>query len=108
MTREEVYRVIDGERKYQDWKWGSIEDRPHEVGAWIALMENLLEDARRAWGCSRSDMPALDELRKLVAVGVACMEQHGVPGRVAVLGDNNPKVDPPQKHPHYDCKASGD
>ncbi len=56
IERTKVYESIDSERDYQDLKWGSIKDRPHEVGAWITLM---------------------------IAVGVACLEQHGSPGRSA-------------------------
>lgn len=82
MQRSDVYQVIDNERAYQDWKWGSITDHPHEVGAWLLLMEQLLQKARAAWvGCS-GDIPALDELRQVVTVGVACMEQHGVRQRI--------------------------
>jgi hypothetical protein len=44
-------------------------------------MRKLLSDADRAFAESRGDEPALDELRKVVAVGVACFEQHGVPSR---------------------------
>ena len=44
-------------------------------------MRQLLNDAERAYMGQRGDIGALDEMRKVVAVGVACMEQHGVVGR---------------------------
>jgi hypothetical protein len=82
MNRATIYDVIDGERDHQDAKWGTIQQHPHEVGGWLLIMEKLLDDARRAWASSRGDGPALEEVRKVVAVGVACMEQHGVTPRV--------------------------
>lgn len=92
---EGVFAVIVDERRHQDEKWGTIEHHPHEVGAWILLMESLLADARSAWCGNRGDAGALDEIRKVVSVGAACMEQHGVvhrsPGREATWNVNRPK-----------------
>lgn len=73
-----VFAVVVDERRYQDRKWGSITDHPHEVAGWILIMESLLADARSAWTGNRGDAGALDEIRKVVATGIACMEQHGV------------------------------
>lgn len=79
--RDRVYDSIDSERFYQDRKWGSVQDRPHEVGGWLLLMRKLLTDAEAAWATSNNDYKALNDLRKVLAVGVACAEQHGLPGR---------------------------
>ena len=81
MQQEDVLAAVIGERTYQDRKWGTIEEHPHEVGSWLTIMRQLLTDAERAYMSQRGDLSALDELRKVVAVGVACMEQHGVPSR---------------------------
>ena len=81
-NQEDVLAAVIGERSYQDRKWGTISERPHEVGGYITLMRKLLNDAEAAWAGSRGDKDALDELRKVVAVGVACFEQHGVPSRM--------------------------
>lgn len=78
MTREEVYKAVDSERKYQDRKWGSIEKHPHEVGAWLTLMREQLQCAELEWCRSAGDQSALAHIRKLLAIGVACCEQHGV------------------------------
>lgn len=91
IDRRDVYDVVDGERDYQDRKWGA--SRGHEVGAWIAIMETLLDDARRAWSENSGDWPALDEMRKVVAVGVACMEQHGTVRRRLADIDDRPRID---------------
>lgn len=80
--QEDVLAAVIGERSYRDRKWGSVKEHPHEVGGYITLMRKLLSDAEAAWCGNRSDAKALDELRKVVAVGVACFEQHGVPSRM--------------------------
>ncbi len=81
MDRDKVYLAIDSEREFQDRKWGTISQHPHEVGGWITLMRKLLNDAEQAWSSSSGDHRALQEIRKVVAVGVACCEQHSVTTR---------------------------
>ena len=41
-NRESVFDAIDDERDFQDQKWGTIEDHPHEVGGWLTIMRSLL------------------------------------------------------------------
>lgn len=77
LPREVVYSVIDGERDYQDKKWGTVHARPKQVGAWLTLMRHLLTEAEAKWATSHGDTEALDIIRKLSAVTVACQEQHG-------------------------------
>lgn len=79
--RNEVYKSIDTERYYQDRKWGTVDQHPHEVGGWLTLMRKLLTDAEAAWCSNNGDHKALIELRKILAVGIACAEQHGLPDR---------------------------
>lgn len=81
MQRSEIFKSIESERVFQDRKWGTIQEHPHEVGGWLTLMRKLLGDAEKAWAESNQDHLALIELRKLLAVGVACSEQHGLPAR---------------------------
>jgi hypothetical protein len=81
MKRKEVYRAIDTERDFQDRKWGTIQEHPHEVGGWITLMRKLLNDAEVEWSTRASDYQAMQEIRKVIAVGFACCEQHGVETR---------------------------
>jgi hypothetical protein len=73
----DVLALIQAERAYQDRKWGSVADHPHEVGAWLLVMKGKLDAAIAKWQTTPNDVPALAELVKAVAVGVACMEQHG-------------------------------
>lgn len=81
MERSEVYEAIDSERNYQDRKWGTYKDHPHEVGGWLLLMQKKLNDAIKAWSENNNDYKALCEIGKVLAIGVACGEQHGLPGR---------------------------
>ena len=81
----DVLAAVIGERSFQDRKWGSVSQHPHEVGGYLTIMRKLMSDAEAAWASSRGDEGALDELRKVVAVGVACMEQHGVPSRLTSI-----------------------
>ena len=78
MKRSEVYKLIDGERDYQDNKRpcvGIKEDSDHSVGDWILFMEHLLDQAKLAH-YDLDDDAALEIIRKVTAVGVACMETH--------------------------------
>lgn len=78
---ENVYESITSERVYQDRKWGKISEHPHEVGGWLTIMRVIMANAEAAWACNDGDYKAMVEIRKLLAVGVACSEQHGLPAR---------------------------
>lgn len=75
--------AIKSERKYQDEKWGPIDTRRHEVGAWILLMQSHIQRAANDWASSNRDENALAGIRKVLAIGVACGEQHDIPKRTA-------------------------
>ena len=92
---QEVLDAIQEERVFQNRKWGTIAEHPHEVGGYLTLMRKLLTEAEFAWSSQRGDDGALDELRKVVSVGFACMEQHGAVRRsvadfVAIQGGHVP------------------
>ena len=92
-ARQQVFSAINGERAFQDRKWGPLEEHPHEVGAWLTIMRQLLNDAERAYMTQSGDAGALDELRKVVSVGVACMEQHGpIPRKAADLAQASESI----------------
>lgn len=85
----DVLAAVVGERSYQDRKWGTPREHPHEVGGYLTLMRVHLAKAEAAWAGSRGDEGALDVLRKVVAIGVACFEQHGVPSRLSGVPASN-------------------
>lgn len=72
-----VRRAIERERKFQDKKWGSIEKNPHPIGRWIEIMQDELQEAIEAYS-ENSTEDALSEIVQVVAVGHACLEQHGI------------------------------
>lgn len=93
-NREDVYRVIDGERYYQElmakkhnWGQGTGDASNHEVGVFLALLETYVRRALDAHADATgyrgpvSDNQALHVVRKIAALAVACMEQHGAPER---------------------------
>lgn len=88
IEQAEIYGAITRERDYQTDKWGTLEEHPHEVGGWIAIMQKELNEALAAWCSKRGDEAALREILQVIATGVACLEQHGVVER----GPDMPKV----------------
>lgn len=87
--RYKVYKALTGEREYQK-KWDSAESEGlHEPAAFILFMEDYLAEARKLESTKESGNNgerfegegSLDFVRKVTALGVACMEQHGAPER---------------------------
>lgn len=87
--REEAYAAIDSERAYQNDKWGvtpgeTTGHNPHTVTEWLAYMQHYISEGLKAQTLThRQDgqAPGLDFARKVAALGVVCMEQHGAPRR---------------------------
>jgi len=74
--REKVYKLIDGEREYQeDMPQHTDKERQKNtsVAAWIIYMDKLIQEAKeRIYFMDENG--ALEFVRKTTAVGVACME----------------------------------
>lgn len=87
-SRTDVYSAIDSERQYQDERGVEHSGAPHEheLESYLLYMEDYLTEARsqcaREWGKGAKEK-ALHTLRKVVALGVAAMEEHGAPLRRA-------------------------
>lgn len=79
-TRSEVYAAIDTERDYQDSKWGA-HGSGHEIPAWLTYMRSYLDEATDQVSRNYGDGGSLETLRKVVALGVCCLEEHGAPPR---------------------------
>lgn len=72
MDRSEVYRLIDGERAYQQAR-GLPDERPRTE--WLASIDYY---HNRAWHeISRDANACLENIRKVAALAVACLEQYG-------------------------------
>ena len=78
-NRQDVYRNIDIERSYQDSIWGTL-DEVNSVGDFLCYMKRFLDKAMQE---NNPEHPfhSLDNIRKITALGVACMEAHGVVAR---------------------------
>lgn len=84
MDRQEVYKLIDGERDYQDQRWNPSEK--HSWEEWYTYMLDYIHEAQH--NLSRlpqqeGDVLAAAAMRKVTAMGVAAMEQLGAPARAA-------------------------
>lgn len=74
-----VMQAIQSEREYQEAKWPG---HNHSVSGWLLIMDKCMTDAKRAYVTGHGDSSALHEIRQVVAVGVAAMEQCGALKRV--------------------------
>ncbi len=79
MERKDVYGLIDGERAYQIERHVELfEDTPHSdenhsVGDWLIFMqEHVVQGMGSVYGLDTDD--ALNQVRKVAALAVACME----------------------------------
>jgi hypothetical protein len=82
-TREQVFQALDSERAYQNAKGAANHGKQY-----LYYMEYYLRllntQITTFWGpTANEDSGALESLRKLTALGVAAMEEHGAPMRVA-------------------------
>ena len=82
MKREDVYKLIDGERDYQDkrWSYWTTETGGVHTSAcdWLVYMNDYIQEAMHF--VSRNGDPeakdfAMENIRKVAAMGVAAMEQ---------------------------------
>lgn len=80
MERKEIYNILDGEREYQDWKWNTA-NRKKPTECYMLYMKALLDEAIQKISHTAGDFEALDILRKVVTLGIACFEDNGVPSR---------------------------
>ena len=92
MKREDVYKLIDGERDFQDLRWNAsttISGGIHTPDEWVLYMEDYLAEARKY--CSRESAntgrpKAMEIIRKVTAMGVCAMEQNDTAPRSYVPG----------------------
>ena len=81
-TREEVYEAIDSEREYQEGLWDEVPRTTDEFALYVNEYASRLQahctDPRVR---ERTGESELDFFRKVGALCVAAMEQHGAPKR---------------------------
>ena len=90
--RKSAYRAIDGERDYQDDRWGHSAssgdpgDGDRTIDEYILYIGEYARQMQVLGGMSDDPNAKLDAVRKVAALGVACMEQHGAPTRALYDG----------------------
>lgn len=80
-----AFEAILSERDYQDMRQERDAGQPvHSVEDFLLFMQHYMTKtiavASETWGPDAKPK-TLDMMRKVVALGVACMEQHGCPRR---------------------------
>jgi hypothetical protein len=80
MKREDVYKLIDGEREYQNDIWDADIDSK-TVGSHLTLLDTYLRAAKDGYTYTDGNRKALDTIRKIAALAVRCMELHDTPAR---------------------------
>lgn len=80
MNRIDVYKLIDGEREYQNLRWGKVFDDTNTLEDWIAYIIQYiaLADSNEV---ALNKTESLENIRKVAALCVACMEQNDTPAR---------------------------
>lgn len=78
--RKRVYQAIDGEREYQDNRWGPEHDEKESLGNFLLYIEKYLFRAKANFSCT-NEISTLHEVRKIAALAVAAMERFGAPQR---------------------------
>ena len=87
MTRDQVFAVLQGEREYQEKRWGypqpdgTFKEPAHGVCDYMVYMRHYLAKAEEAAATKPGSIEALEQLRKVVTLGIACFELNGVPKR---------------------------
>ena len=86
-----VLTAVESERTYQRLRWGTAQvdaagrenlaEDAHSVGDFLTLMQAHMALAIAAFAKNPGTVEALDAIRKVTALGVACMEQHGAVAR---------------------------
>ena len=84
MNRQQVFDLLDGERKYQITRWSDehprIPDSQKPPADWILYMEEHLERAKKAV-YNLDPTEAMVQIRKVTGLGVAAMENIDTPPR---------------------------
>jgi len=83
-TRQDAYTVIDGERTYQDTqvdpsKYGLNDSATFAY--YLTVLDTYLRKAQDSYTFDGVEQ-SLHQIRKLAAIAVHCMEDHGAPPRV--------------------------
>jgi len=88
-TRSEVYKVIDGERDYQQSLPPNRSEDPTRkrgVSEYLTMLDHYVRHAQDSWTLRAGFEQPLHDMRKIAALAVRCMEEWGAPARVVEQG----------------------
>jgi len=111
MEKTEVYKVVDSELDYQNQKWDArnladgVPDEEKPVAEWVNYIEYHLSKAKNAI-YHLNKQAALEEIRKVTALGVRTMMVHGCPKRKMGEILNPLTLDPTTMKPREDKSCS--
>lgn len=77
LTREQVYKLVDGERDYQDEHTDWDHQGVPSFEAELLLMEEYIRKARSEWVTSYNNDNSLNVIRKVIGIAVRAFENHG-------------------------------
>lgn len=86
-SRADVYAALDSERNYQASRWNETTTTSkghHSYSEWLAYMDYYIGLAKKelATRARQEAYPDVSHImRKITAMGVAAMEDHGAPVR---------------------------
>jgi hypothetical protein len=80
-TRAQVYDALDTERKYQDEGRGNAKYELKSIGDFLSAFQVYMNDALASYKVGDSDA-AIDDIRKITALGVQGMEKLGARRRL--------------------------
>jgi len=82
MKREEIYKIIDGEREYQEIRW--VNEPIHSPTEYLVFIEEYIKIGKTLATFEDDAVmkpKIMDVMRKIISLGVACAESHGLPER---------------------------
>lgn len=82
-TRKEVYEAINGERDYQDSHRVRDTEQEFTSAEYITMMAHYFNELPAKWSLEPGVAPVgvLNNMRKIAAIAVQCMEVHGAVSR---------------------------
>lgn len=80
MERSKVYQLLDGERDYQEIRWEGKDDSKTSVSEWLNYIKYQLQIAKNKI-YHLDKIGALEEIRKIGALAVVCLENNDCPSR---------------------------
>lgn len=81
MSELEVQKLIEGERAHQGMMLGARSSlTPHTVTGHVLLLDHYVGKAVHEWAEAPATPNALDQVRKVSAIAVSCLETYGGEG----------------------------